>query len=463
MPNICRIPRHILSRYTPKVTMLMGSIKSCFHRLWLILVLCLSVFLVIYHHDKVTLPIYVARPKKVSGIHHSTDEFHPGKTHRNTNKANKRIEDAEIGSNKISVGYFEGLRTYWVYERLFQPFNSQIYCNCSQVGTVSKRMFKKTSEMGSFDIVVFPYDVAIAPGIDDNWKRILKQRHGLQRWVYATRETPSKLRNSLIPKPLTKKTYHWSCTYRSNSDITIPYGYFKRYEKPQRATTLNWAENKTGLVAWMSTNSAKQWNRKGFVETLSSLVDIDIYGGPTGISCPRNSSVCDKKIQSHKFYLALENSCCKEYISEKLWRTLILNTVPIVIGPQKRDYLNLAPPNSFIYADDFESMQDLVSYLKYVDSNDTLYNEYFKWREVGYVINLSSETAAPIIAGANEPPPGIYYSCYSACKMADLYRTDKMEKRHKQHFFNPRSKQWMGSCEPCAKHNWISHFEYEVT
>ena len=40
----------------------------------------------------------------------------------------------------------------------------------------------------------------------------------------------------------------------------------------------------------------------------------------------------------------------------------------------------VAPPNSYIFAEDFETPKDLVDYLDYLDSNDTAYLEYHKWR-----------------------------------------------------------------------------------
>lgn len=40
-----------------------------------------------------------------------------------------------------------------------------------------------------------------------------------------------------------------------------------------------------------------------------------------------------------------------------------------------------APPHSYINALDFPSIRDLADYMKKLDRNDHLYNEYFWWRE----------------------------------------------------------------------------------
>lgn len=50
--------------------------------------------------------------------------------------------------------------------------------------------------------------------------------------------------------------------------------------------------------------------------------------------------------------------------------------VPVVFG--LANYTSIAPPHSIINVLDFPSLKDLVNYLKYLDGNDTAYNEYFK-------------------------------------------------------------------------------------
>ncbi len=57
--------------------------------------------------------------------------------------------------------------------------------------------------------------------------------------------------------------------------------------------------------------------------------------------------------------------------------------VPIVLGAHKEDYFNTLPPQSYINVDDFQSMEELASYLKYLDRNDTAYAAYFAWRQFG--------------------------------------------------------------------------------
>ena len=118
-------------------------------------------------------------------------------------------------------------------------------------------------------------------------------------------------------------------------------------------------------------------------ELVRYMPNIERYGKCFNNRERFSDSNMDSFLESKKFYLAFENSLhCKEYITEKFYRWSFLhNTVPVVWGTRKEDYLRIAPPHSFIHTEDFSSPKELSEYLLYLDSNVTAYREYFRWRE----------------------------------------------------------------------------------
>ena len=99
-------------------------------------------------------------------------------------------------------------------------------------------------------------------------------------------------------------------------------------------------------------------------------------------NCWKGKGVCTDK-DPYKFYVAIEHSICKDYITEKYFRSLDWGLVPIVVGGSNNNYLDhrITVPGSFIDTLDFQNMTELANYIKYLDGNDTAYNEYHKWRE----------------------------------------------------------------------------------
>lgn len=57
------------------------------------------------------------------------------------------------------------------------------------------------------------------------------------------------------------------------------------------------------------------------------------------------------------------------------------------MGGGEEDYRRMAPKWSYVYALDFESPERLAEYLWQLDGDDELYNEYFKWRGSGELID----------------------------------------------------------------------------
>lgn len=96
--------------------------------------------------------------------------------------------------------------------------------------------------------------------------------------------------------------------------------------------------------------------------------------------CPRNSHECDEKLDDeYKFYLSFENSLCTDYVTEKFFKILDRNIVPVVYGGA--EYTKFAPPHSYINAEDFKTVKDLADYLKFLDGNLEEYRKYFWWKK----------------------------------------------------------------------------------
>ena len=58
-------------------------------------------------------------------------------------------------------------------------------------------------------------------------------------------------------------------------------------------------------------------------------------------------------IKTYKFYLAFENNICPHTLSRLMWESLVIGTVPVVLGGA--NYTNILPPGSFLDVKDFAS------------------------------------------------------------------------------------------------------------
>lgn len=88
---------------------------------------------------------------------------------------------------------------------------------------------------------------------------------------------------------------------------------------------------------------------------------------------------------TYMFYLSFENSLCKDYVTEKLYRALSNYIIPIVFNGA--DTAQFAPPYSYIDANDFDTVDELVKYLKYLVNNPKEYIKYFWWKQYYEVLN----------------------------------------------------------------------------
>uniref|UniRef100_H2ZF44 Fucosyltransferase n=1 Tax=Ciona savignyi TaxID=51511 RepID=H2ZF44_CIOSA len=175
--------------------------------------------------------------------------------------------------------------------------------------------------------------------------------------------------------------FNWTWTYKRTADALRGYG--------TRGRVLA-AVKRGKLVMWTVSNCGKFKGATKRMQYYKDLVQAGLtvstfgkcFAGSEKITWSFPTNYPDR-LKRHKFYLAFENSVrCRDYITEKFWDNALKNDmVPVVWGPAKEDVLAVAPIDSFIHCDDFESPAKLAEYLHFLDQNDDEYRKYFRWRE----------------------------------------------------------------------------------
>jgi hypothetical protein len=84
----------------------------------------------------------------------------------------------------------------------------------------------------------------------------------------------------------------------------------------------------------------------------------------------------------YKFVIAIENSNCADYVTEKLVKAVESGSIPIVAGLNGRpDYRRYLPKHSFINIYDYPSIKALADDLKRIANNKTLYESYLWYKK----------------------------------------------------------------------------------
>ncbi|VDO54283.1 unnamed protein product [Haemonchus placei] len=152
---------------------------------------------------------------------------------------------------------------------------------------------------------------------------------------------------------------NWTMTFRRDADIWYPYGHFRKLPEPRSVDfEAIWnMKNSNKTAVWLASNCFAKNYRTEIVK-----------------------EVCRSIYRPYKFYVAFENSNCVDYVTEKFYETLISRmSVPIVL---KRDiYINVgAPEKSFIALDDFQTIADMVNYIKELSDDKEKYLGFHQWR-----------------------------------------------------------------------------------
>lgn len=209
-----------------------------------------------------------------------------------------------------------------------------------------------------------------------------------QRWVWMNFESPSHTPGL---RGLAKDLFNWTLSYRTDSDIFVPYGFlYPRSHPAEQPSGLGPPlARKRGLVAWVVSHWNERQARVRYYHQLRRHVSVDVFGR-AGPGQPVPAVGLLHTVARYKFYLAFENSQHVDYITEKLWRNAFLaGAVPVVLGPDRANYERFVPRGSFIHVDDFPSAASLAAYLLFLDRNVAVYRRYFHWRR-SYAVHITS-------------------------------------------------------------------------
>ncbi|CAJ0933814.1 unnamed protein product, partial [Mesorhabditis belari] len=205
-------------------------------------------------------------------------------------------------------------------------------------------------------------------------------------YVWWSLESPT---NGLFVAP--PNFVNWTMYFTRNSDIWYPYGHFHRLSSKMKVDYEPiWGQKSDEKMAlWIGSNCQTVNKRAPLMEALRTVgLKLEIFGA-CGKRTPKdcdgvlkqNFDCIHEIVKEYKFYMAIENSYCEDYVTEKFFATVMKrDSIPIVA--RRSIYTDLQiPASSYIAIDDFANLKEFVKYLEVVGSNKTMYLEFFKWKE----------------------------------------------------------------------------------
>ncbi|KAH9516958.1 Galactoside 3(4)-L-fucosyltransferase [Dermatophagoides farinae] len=210
---------------------------------------------------------------------------------------------------------------------------------------------------------------------DFHYNDLPAQRNSNQLWTIYNLEAPP---NTALLPDRDDLIFNLTATYRHDSDIYVPYGQLIARNHDFDLESNIDIRYKIKPVVWFVSNCHTQSHRENYVQKLSRMVQVDIYGKCGKFQCPHSHECYQKAAREYLFYLSFENSLCKDYVTEKLFNVLNYDIVPIVFGGA--NYSSILPAGSYIDATRMKP-ETLARLIMKIASNRKLYLSYFEWRK----------------------------------------------------------------------------------
>ncbi|ORZ22638.1 hypothetical protein BCR42DRAFT_319590 [Absidia repens] len=132
-------------------------------------------------------------------------------------------------------------------------------------------------------------------------------------------------------------------------------------------------------ILWIAKNCHASSGREQYINELMKYINIDSYGDCLNTKPFPLDTSREQLMAKYKFYLAIENANCEDYVTEKLVDTLLYSAVPIIDGPAS--YSGYLPnQRSAIRMDAYPDPRELANYIRFLDENDDAYLSYLQYR-----------------------------------------------------------------------------------
>ncbi|KAL1269064.1 hypothetical protein QQF64_031353 [Cirrhinus molitorella] len=195
-----------------------------------------------------------------------------------------------------------------------------------------------------------------------------------QKWIWFHVEPPTKIKKI----PGLENLFNLTLSYKQDADIPVQMSLITSKKPNEEFVILK----KDKLVCWFlskNDSSTGVGTRNKFYQEFSKYINVTVI--KTAYVKFLDYYNYYQTMARCKFYLVFQNSIYNDYITDKLSRPLAAGTVPVVLGPPRKNYANFVPAESFIHVNDFPDAKSLAEYLLQLDKDKDAYRKYFDWRK----------------------------------------------------------------------------------
>ncbi|CAJ0587808.1 unnamed protein product, partial [Mesorhabditis spiculigera] len=216
-----------------------------------------------------------------------------------------------------------------------------------------------------------------------------------QLFVFAFMESPERFNSMHLPHDF----FNATMTHLLDSDIEFSYRH--RWVTREQAenegipflpaldhTYLSGPpRNRTHFISgFISNMAAAPSGRSQILGHLAKLGKLSLFGGGGATKadknkCGRFDEGCVRRVfEDSYFFLAMENSVCQDYVSEKYWDRADYASIPIMLSRNITNKQEM-PEKAGIFLDDYHSLDAMVKYMDYLVAQPSEYAKYIDWKK----------------------------------------------------------------------------------
>ena len=204
-------------------------------------------------------------------------------------------------------------------------------------------------------------------------------------WVMFTGESPGVYFNyNRYAMEYLNGSINVVMNYQRSATVRAPYGYSRLLAGPRDdiPSDIQMARPNVAVIVYSNCDAVLRNQRLNQLRAHIQIDEMGKCGSVRDEVCDARRPECYENLaKRYLFYIAIENSDCEDYVTEKAWaNSLRAGMVPIV-WEANVDYAAILPHRSYVSITDYASVEEAARVINEMALHPHLYRRYHEWRK----------------------------------------------------------------------------------
>ena len=212
-----------------------------------------------------------------------------------------------------------------------------------------------------------------------------------KHWVMFTGESPGIYFNyNMYAMEWLNGSINVVMNYQRSATVRAPYGLYRPLAGgaiDDIPPSIQMSRPSVAVIMYSNCDAILRNQRLGELRAHIQFDEMGKCGTVRDAVCDARRPECFENLaKRYLFYIAIENSDCEDYVTEKAWANALRAGMVPIVWAASVDYARILPHRSYISITDYATVEEAARVISELAMHPHLYRRYHEWRRGNEVV-----------------------------------------------------------------------------